>query len=71
MGTSQYDTAIRIAREERGLVAFAQKNTVDFEIDGDVMGLGFFSVGSGVHADAAMLDQATKQLQEGLRTHGY
>jgi len=64
---SLYDTAIDMAKQERGLVAFAQKNTVDFEIEGAVMGLNFYSIGVGVRADAAMLDQVTRQLLEHVR----
>ena len=61
---SFYNLALQIAREERGLVAYAQKNSVDFEIDGKVIGLVFRSVNGGIRADAAMLAVATSQMIE-------
>lgn len=64
-----YDTAINMARQERGLIAFARENNIDIEIDGQILGLKFMSVGVGLRHDAAMLEQVTKQLIEAVGQH--
>lgn len=66
-----YDVAHNLARQERGLVAFGKKNSVNF--DGEAcgsdrtLGLVFHSVGDTFKDHAALLDQAAKQMVEHVR----
>lgn len=66
-----YDVAHRMAKEERGLVAFGVKNEVNF--DGEAcgsdrtLGLVFISVGNTFREHAALLDQAGRQMIEHVR----
>lgn len=66
-----YDVAYNMARQERGLVAFAKKNYVVF--DGEAwnsdrtLGLDFMSVGDTFRDHAALLDRAAKQIVEHVR----
>jgi hypothetical protein len=66
-----YDVAINMAREERGLVAFAKKNDVSF--DGEAcgsdrtLGMVFMTPGDTVRDHAALLDQAARQIVEHVR----
>jgi hypothetical protein len=65
-----YEVALKIAREERGLVAFAQHNCVTFEHTAyggkrvATLGLDFMSNNDTVQAHAALLDQAAKRMFE-------
>lgn len=68
---TMYDVAINMAKQERGLVAFAKRNHVAFDAEAcnsdRTLGLFFTSVNDGIEADAALLNQATKRIVEHVR----
>lgn len=66
-----YDVAINIARQERGLVAFAKKNSVNFDAEAcgsdRTLGLVFMTPGDTFRDHAALLNQSAKLMIEHVR----